>query len=53
MNEQTEMTTRQEDGALRAPTERELILRPAVDIFEDANAVAAAQDRGQDGLKAR
>ncbi|MBK1704944.1 Hsp20/alpha crystallin family protein [Halochromatium glycolicum] len=44
MNEQTEMTTRQEDGALRAPTERELILRPAVDIFEDANAIVVEAD---------
>jgi len=44
MNEKTDMTARQEGGALRTPTEREIILRPAVDIFEDGTAIVVEAD---------
>ncbi|MFP4075704.1 MAG: Hsp20/alpha crystallin family protein [Halochromatium sp.] len=44
MNDKTDMTTRQEGGALRTPTEREIILRPSVDIYEDSSAIVVEAD---------
>jgi len=44
MNDKNEMTNRQPGGVLRTPTEREIILRPSVDIDEDTSAIVVEAD---------